>query len=126
MNNVSVDYGNWLGTYDWSHIATIRPAYKLTESYSERIFNTILTRGNINRVFYSTEYDRGDNFYHMHLLFSAYQNHLTRSDVANMIGMKNHPKFISYLENVKDNKAVAHYCSKYIGKKQLCYNFNFK
>jgi len=119
---ISAEYGNFLGQFNWTHIATVRPNFKLNERGAHKIGNTLFKRPNVNRVFYSTEYDKNLQQSHMHILFHSDHNHLTKKDVAMMIGYKNNTSYVNYLENPEDNEAVAMYCSKTIGKKQLCYD----
>lgn len=122
------DYGKFLSQYFWSHIATVRPNFRLSEVIADKIAKEIFKFPQVDNVYYSVERDRDDKFYHMHLLFNSSRKYLHRRDVASMIGYPKNTKFVNYLAHVdNDSKAIGGYINKYMGShKQLCHGFHKK
>lgn len=120
---VSYDYANFLKGYKWSHIATLRPNFKLTEVRAERLAQNLFKYWEVKKLFYAVERDINDDWYHMHLIIDAI--HISKRTLTELLGW-NDTKIIGYLEKVENNKAVSNYCAKNIGKTALCHNFLIK
>ena len=124
---ISNDYATYLTSLKWTHLATIRPYYKLNEINSESIGKNLLKSKKINKVFYVVEKDFNDNWYHMHLIMDSM--YVTKAEILQRLGWndsENTSKVVGYLQPIEDKKAVSSYCSKYIGKTALCHNFLIK
>ena len=120
---ISNDYASFLTTYRWTHLATVRPNYKITEINAERIGKNLLKSRKVNKLFYSVEKDINDKWYHMHLILDS--KYITKSEILRNLGW-NDLKVVSYLKTINDKIAVTNYCSKRIGKTALCHNFLIK
>lgn len=120
---ISIDYASFLNKYRWTHLATVRPNYKITEINAERIGNKLLNNRKVNKIFYAVEKDINDNWYHMHLILDSI--HITKNEILKLLGWNN-PKVVGFLEAINDKEAVTNYCSKHIGKTALCHNFLIK
>lgn len=127
MSNISMHYGQWISQFNWSHIATIRLHYKLTETSAQRLGQRIISSPKeINRLFYSVEKDSYDNMNHMHLLLESTNHTLSRKDVAQAAGLSRNPKAISFIQEVDSKKAVSKYTTKYIGNPNVYYGIEDK
>ena len=108
MSTISTHYGQWISQFNWSHIATIRLLYKLTETSAQRLGQRIISSPiEISRLFYSVEKDSYDNMNHMHLLLESTAHTLSRKDVAQAAGLSRNPKAISFIQEVDSKKAVS-------------------
>ena len=120
MNKIGLEYGNWLSSMSWTHIATIRRHYPITELNADAMFIKPIKRGVAESIFYAVEPDMNDNHTHAHLLINS-QAKLSRKKLAQLMNMQ--PQSISYFEKVISNKAVSYYCTKNLTKKALTHNF---
>ena len=121
MHTVSKDWANYLRTFKWTHTATIRLHYKVSQ-FSVDIITTALVKNKLmNYLFYCVEDDRYD-INHIHLLMNA-SSLLDRPLLAKGLGKDT--KAVSYIDEVKNNDAISWYCSKNISRK-IPYDLKFK
>ena len=115
-------YGEWLSTFKWKYIATLRPYWRINENTGETYFNKLIRLNAVESLFYVTEPDEANfNNYHIHMLINI--PYLDEKVLMNLIGHKKNTKIVNYLTEVRNNEAVSHYCSKGIGKGALAHNF---
>ncbi len=70
MNTLNNSWSNYLNRYEWTHTATIRLHYRISELSADRITTSLVKYKFINYLFYSVENDRFD-INHIHLLLNA-------------------------------------------------------
>lgn len=116
MNRIGLEYGKWLSSMEWTHIATIRRHYALTELNAPNLMQKAIKYGNVESLFYSIEPDMNDKHTHAHLLLYS-QAKLDRNKIASAMNIQ--PQSISYFEPVINQEAVSNYCTKYIGGKAI-------
>ena len=114
-------FGDAIAEYDWTHFATIRPTYKLSEPRAERIAANLMANYEVRKLFYSVERDMHDDWYHMHLMLDAIN--VSKRTLTEYLGWHD-TNVIGYLEKIENKKAVAVYCAKRIGKTALCWNIH--
>lgn len=114
-------FGDAISKYDWTHFATIRPTYKLSETRAEKLAQNLFSNWEVKKLFYSVEKDMHDNWYHMHLMLDGIN--LTKRTLTEYIGW-NDTNVVGYLEKINNKKAVAAYCAKRVGKTALCWNLH--
>lgn len=119
MNTLGLEYGKWIAPMEWTHIATIRRHYPLTELNAPRLMQKAIKYGGVERLFYSIEPDMNDKHTHAHLLLYS-QAMLDRDKMASAMNLQ--PQSISYFEPVINQEAVSNYCTKYIGSKAISYD----
>jgi hypothetical protein len=120
MSTIASEYGNWLSSFDWNFIATFRPDFKLTPSYSDKLMEKLSRDNSINTLFFSLEKDYNPNMIHAHLLLNA-NPLLTRDSLIKKLGATS--KSVTYFQPVIDPLAVSLYCSKHITHSTSHYNF---
>lgn len=120
MNTIGKQYGQWLSGYNWTHIATYRPHYKLNEFTTDKQMQRVFKRNEVNGLFYALERDRSlDGMKHAHIMLLS-DAKLTSDHLAEMIGAN--PKAIGYFQEVKNPAAISHYCTKNIRNHLSAYN----
>lgn len=122
MNKTGLDYGKFLAEINWNYIATYRPHYELTTFSSDKKIGSLTKAKGIEKVFFSLETDYNPKMAHAHLLIKA--ERLERKQLAKLLNTN--LKSVSYFQPVDNPKAVSYYCSKYIGKNLIHYNFFWK
>lgn len=120
MNKIGLEYGNWLAPMGWDYIATIRRHFPLTETNAPRLMQRAIDKAKVTKLFYSIEPDFGDKHTHAHLLLSS-DALLDRKSMAKAMNIQ--PQSISYFEPVINQAAVTNYCTKYIGRKNIIWNY---
>ena len=108
MQTINNSWSNYLNNYEWTHTATVRLHYKISELSVDKITTSLVKYKPINYLFYSLENDRYD-INHIHLLLNATST-IDRDSIAK--GLGKYEKAISYLDEVKSNEAISWYCSK--------------
>jgi len=111
MKDIGRVMGEWLKTYGFNQIATIRTHYSLKEHHATKIAGRLVKSKNVDIAFISIEPDRDDNHKHGHLLFRA-NGKWDRQRLAKEIGVN--PKAIPYCNPVKHIGDVEVYCSKHV------------
>ena len=117
-------YGKWLhNTFNWTHFATLRPYWKIYEHTGEKFMNNLKKYKAIQSVFYVIEPDEVNwKNYHIHMLIHS-NLYMDREIFRKCLHSTKASKLINDFQEVKNNEAVSHYCSKRIGKGALAYNF---
>ena len=121
MQTLNNSWSNYLNKYDWTHTATVRLHYRISELSADRITTTLVKYKPINYLFYSVENDRYD-INHIHLLLNATST-VDRDNIAKGLGKYN--KSVSYFDEVKSNTAISWYCSKQLNQ-NIPYDLKFK
>ena len=105
----------------WTHTATVRLHYKISELSLDKITTSLVKYKPINYLFYCLENDRYD-INHIHLLLNATST-VDRDNIAK--GLVKYSKSVSYFDEVKSNKAISWYCSKQLNQ-NIPYDLKFK
>lgn len=122
--NYSSKYGNWLKGFDWTYIMTLRRHIPLTEAACQKMAKSLLNYSDqVQTIWMALEQDRGDKMNHLHLILVTNQLKLHRTEMTEALGIKRHPKTLSYFSPVDSTDAVAMYCSKRIGERLLFHDF---
>lgn len=108
MVTLNNGWASYLKKQMWTHIATVRLHYKISEYGADKMTTALVRSKPINHLFYAVEKDRYD-INHIHLLINATTT-LTMAKVAR--GLGKYVKAVSFLEKVNDQAAVSWYCSK--------------
>ena len=121
MQTLNNSWSNYLKRYEWTHTATVRLHYRISELSADRITTSLVKYKPINYLFYSVENDRYD-INHIHLLLNASPT-VVRDSIAK--GLGKYSKSVSYFDNVKSNTAISWYCSKQLNQ-NIPYDLKFK
>ena len=121
MQTLNNSWSNYLDKYDWTHTATVRLHYRISELSADRITTTLVKCKPINYLFYSVENDRYD-INHIHLLLNATST-VDRDNIAK--GLGKYSKSVSYFDEVRSNAAISWYCSKQLNQ-YIPYDLKFK
>ena len=121
MQALNSSWSNYLNKYEWTHTATVRLHYRISELSADNITTSLVKYRPINYLFYCVENDRY-NINHIHLLLNATST-LGRESIA--IGLGKYSKSVSYFDEVKSNKAISWYCSKQLNQ-NIPYDLKFK
>ena len=121
MQTLNNSWSNYLNKYEWTHTATVRLHYRISELSADRITTSLVKYKPINYLFYSVENDRFD-INHIHLLLNASPT-LGRDSIAK--GLVKYSKSVSYFDKVKSNTAISWYCSKQLNQ-NIPYDLKFK
>lgn len=122
--NYSSKYGQWLKGFEWNYIMTLRRHIPLTETACQKMAKSLLNYSNdVNTIWMALEKDRGDNMNHLHVILGAGSLQFNRVEMVEALGIKRHPKTLSYFSPVDTSDAVAMYCSKQIGNRLLFHDF---
>ena len=70
MQTLNNSWSNYLNNYEWTHTATVRLHYKISELSLDKITTSLVKYKPINYLFYSVENDRYD-INHIHLLLNT-------------------------------------------------------
>jgi hypothetical protein len=60
MQNLNNSWSNYLNRYEWTHTATVRLHYRISELSADIITTSLVKYKPINYLFYSVENDRFD------------------------------------------------------------------
>ena len=121
MQTLNNSWSNYLNRYEWTHTATVRLHYRISELSADRITTSLVKYKPINYLFYSVENDRCD-INHIHLLLNVSLT-VGRDSIAKGLGKYN--KSVSYFDKVKSNAAISWYCSKQLNQ-NIPYDLKFK
>lgn len=121
MHTLNNSWSNYLKQYSWTHTATVRLHYKISELSADKITTSLVKYKPINYLFYSVENDRYD-INHLHLLLNATST-IDRVGIAK--GLGKYEKAVSYFDEVKSNDAISWYCSKQLNQ-NIPYDLKFK
>ena len=121
MQTLNNSWSNYLNNYEWTHTATVRLHYKISELSVDKITTSLVKYKPINYLFYCLENDRYD-INHIHLLLNATST-VDRDNIAK--GLGKYSKSVSYFDKVKSNKAISWYCSKQLNQ-NIPYDLKFK
>jgi len=121
MQTLNSGWSNYLNKYEWTHTATVRLHYKISEISADKITTSLVKYKPINYLFYCVENDRYD-INHIHLLLNA-PSTIARDSIAK--GLGKYSKSVSYFDEVKSNKAISWYCSKQLNL-NIPYDLKFK
>ena len=121
MQTLNNSWSNYLNRYDWTHTATVRLHYRISELSADRITTTLVKYKPINYLFYSVENDRYD-INHIHLLLNA-TSIVNRDNIAKELGK--YGKSVSNFDEVKSNSSISRYCSKQLNQ-NIPYDLKFK
>ena len=121
MQTLNSGRSNYLNKYEWTHTATVRLHYKISELSADKITTSLVRYKPINYLFYCVENDRYD-INHIHLLLNA-PSTIARDSIAK--GLGKYSKSVSYFDEVKSNKAISWYCSKQLNL-NIPYDLKFK
>ena len=113
--NIAFEMSNWINNYEWSHIATLRKPWKITDYGFYSIMNKLKRRKEIYSLFGAMEYDYQTNYNHIHLLLNT--SIVDRTMLRELLG-RGTDNIVGYMEEVKDNQAVSRYCTKHLYKVQ--------
>ena len=102
--------GEWLETYNFNQVATIRPHYKMKEHQASTIAKRLTKHKSVDLVFIALEPDRSDSMKHAHVLFKA-TGEWNRRRLASEIGLN--PKAIPFCQEIVNRGEIEVYCSKY-------------
>ena len=120
----STKYGEWLKGFDWTYILTLRKHIPLTESACQKLAKSLLNYSfEVQSIWMALEQDRRDNMNHLHLILETGQMTFKRQDMVEALGIRRHPKTLSYFSPVDSSDAVAMYCSKRIGGRLQFHDF---
>ena len=112
MLTANNDWSNYLMNFDWTHTATVRLHYRISEYSADLITTSLVKYKPIQYLFYCVENDR-DDINHIHLILSS-KGRIDRSSIAK--GLGKYGKSVSYYEKVKSQEAIARYCTKHLNK----------
>jgi len=121
MLTLNNSWSKYLNKYDWTHTATVRLHYRISELSADKITTSLVRFKPVNYLFYSVENDRYD-INHIHLLLNA-SSTISRESIAK--GLGKYSKAVSYFEEVDDNAAISWYCSKQLNQ-DIPYDLKFK
>ena len=121
MQTLNSGLSNYLDKYEWTHTATVRLHYKISEISADKITTSLIRYKPINYLFYCVENDRYD-INHIHLLLNALST-IARDSIAK--GLGKYSKSVSYFDEVKSNKVISWYCSKQLNL-NIPYDLKFK
>ena len=121
MLTLNNSWSKYLNKYNWTHTATVRLHYRISELSADRITTSLVKHRPINYLFYCVENDRYD-INHIHLLLNA-SSTLERKNIAK--GLGKYSKSVSYFDEVKSNTAISWYCSKQLNQ-NIPYDLKFK
>ena len=121
MQTLNNSWSNYLNRYEWTHTATVRLHYRISELSADRITTSLVKYKPINYLFYSVENDRCD-INHIHLLLNVSLT-VGRDSIAK--GLGKYIKSVSYFDKVKSNAAISWYCSKQLNQ-NIPYDLKFK
>ena len=121
MLTLNNSWSKFLNKYNWTHTATVRLHYRISELSADRITTSLVKQRPINYLFYCVENDRYD-INHIHLLLNA-SSTLERENIAK--GLGKYSKSVSYFDEVKSNTAISWYCSKQLNQ-NIPYDLKFK
>ena len=121
MHTINNEWSNYLNNFDWTHTATVRLHYKVSEYSVDKITTSLVKNRLVNYLFYCVENDRYD-INHIHLILNA-SSLIDRTLLAK--GLGKYSKSVSYLDKVRSNEAISWYCSKNIANK-IPYDLKFK
>lgn len=121
MLTLNNSWSKYLNKFIWTHTATVRLHYKISELSADKITTALVKYKPINFLFYSVENDRYD-INHIHLLLNATST-IDRDRIAR--GLGKYEKAVSYFDEVKSNEAISWYCSKQLNQK-IPYDIKFK
>ena len=121
MLTLNNSWSKYLNKYNWTHTATVRLHYRISELSADRITTSLVKQRPINYLFYCVENDRYD-INHIHLLLNA-SSTLERENIAK--GLGKYSKSVSYFDEVKSNTAISWYCSKQLNQ-NIPYDLKFK
>ena len=121
MLTLNNSWSKYLNKYNWTHTATVRLHYRISELSADRITTSLVKQKPINYLFYCVENDRYD-INHIHLLLNA-SSTLERENIAK--GLGKYSKSVSYFDEVKSNTAISWYCSKQLNQ-NIPYDLKFK
>ncbi len=120
----NTQYGQWLKGFEWSYIMTLRKHIPLTESACQRMaFNLLKYSDKVQTIWMALEKDRCDNMNHLHLIVDSGKLNIERKEMVEALGIKRHPKTLSYFSSVDSSDAVAMYCTKQIGNRLMFHDF---
>ena len=120
----SSEYGRWLKAFDWSYIMTLRKHIPLTEAACQKMATNLLNYSDeVQTIWMALEQDRGDNMNHLHVILQTGELKFKRDEMVEALGIKRHPKSLSYFSPVDSPDAVAMYCSKRIGGRLRFHDF---
>ena len=121
MLTLNNSWSKYLNKYNWTHTATVRLHYRISELSADRITTSLVKYRPINYLFYCVEKDRYD-INHIHLLLNA-SSTLERENIAK--GLGKYSKSVSYFDEVKSISAISWYCSKQLNQ-NIPYDLKFK
>ncbi|MDB0058330.1 hypothetical protein N9F17_02235 [Salibacteraceae bacterium] len=120
----STKYGQWLKGFDWTYIMTLRKHIPLTEAACQKVAKSLLNYSDeVQTIWMALEQDRGDSMNHLHLILETGQMTFKRHEMIEALGVRRHPKTLSYFSPVDSSDAVAMYCSKRIGGRLQFHDF---
>ena len=116
----ATDYAKWVGSMEWTHLATIRTDYKMKQHQVNRFCNTLFKANrDLEAVFYTIERDKDLMANHAHLMLLQNDSTLTNNQVHRL------PFAVPYYEEIVSSAAVSHYTTKYI-KHGIDYDILFR
>ena len=121
MQTLNNSWSNYLNNFEWTHTATVRLHYRISELSADRITTKLVKYKLINYLFYCVENDRHD-INHIHILLNATPT-VGRDSIAK--GLGKYSKSVSYFDTVKSNTAISWYCSKQLNQ-NIPYDLKFK
>ena len=123
----SAHYGQWLKSFNWSYILTLRRHIPLTESACQKIANNLLDYSEqVKTIWMALEQDRSDNMNHLHVIVDSRELAFKRKEMVEALGIQRNPKTLSYFSQVDSSDAVAMYCSKRIQGRLRFHDFYSK
>jgi len=109
-----MEYGKGLSNmFNWTQTTYLRGDYKFTNSYVDRLCESLVGYPSINGVFASIEKDKLDSHNHLHLLLSS-KHKINRYMISKLSGFNS--LGIGNVDNIKNNIGVSKYVAKHIGK----------
>ena len=113
MKNIGRVWGEWLKSFGFNYVATIRPSYSLKEHNASKMIHRLAKRRSVEVSFIALEPDRDDNHKHGHLLFKAIGK-WDRERLANTLNV--HEKDVPFCQEITDVGEIEVYCSKHVYK----------
>ncbi|MDB9963713.1 hypothetical protein OAD50_01380 [Vicingaceae bacterium] len=120
----SLKYGQWLKEFEWTYIMTLRKHIPLTEVACQKLAMSLLDYSDeVQTIWMALEQDRGDKMNHLHLIIESGTLRFKRKEMIEALGIKRHPKTLSYLSQVASSNSVAMYCAKHMGDRLIYHDF---
>ena len=115
---VNHHYAKWLNSYQWNYFATFRSPYKTNYMTVRNWMNQISVKHPcVYKVFYVTEWDKGDyRNSHTHSLIASYKD-ITYKDFNYSVSFA-----VGDWQSVYDNQKITSYVTKFIGCKNINYD----